>query len=78
MDGPEQVWSLRPAEDGENAVRSREVRPPTVTHYVPWDAPGKRFVTALCGVHITRREHANKPTCPTCAAMQAEHEARDI
>lgn len=57
---------------------SEDHAPVAVTHYVPWDAPGKRLVQALCGAHITRREHANQPTCPTCAAKQYEHENRDI
>jgi hypothetical protein len=45
-----------------------------LSHYVVWDAPGGRLVRALCGLLIRRREHANAPTCPTCAQLLAERE----
>ena len=46
-----------------------------LSHYVIWDAPGGRLVRALCGLLIRRREHANQPTCPTCAKLLAAREA---
>jgi hypothetical protein len=46
-----------------------------LSHYVLWDAPGGRLVRALCGLLIRRREHANAPTCPTCAQLLAAREA---
>jgi hypothetical protein len=46
-----------------------------VTHYVVWDQVGGRLVRALCGLLIRRREHANQPTCPTCAKLLAERES---
>jgi hypothetical protein len=47
---------------------------PRVTHYCDWDVPGVRWVRALCGAIIARREHSNTPTCPTCAAVLARRE----
>jgi predicted RNA-binding Zn-ribbon protein involved in translation (DUF1610 family) len=46
------------------------LRVPT-THYCDWDARGKRAVRAICGAIISRREHTNAPTCPTCTEVLA-------
>jgi hypothetical protein len=43
-----------------------------VTHWVDWDAVGRRRVRALCGVWIRRTDHANDPTCPTCRQLLAQ------
>jgi hypothetical protein len=42
---------------------------PIVTHWIPWDARGRRLVRALCGVLLARRDHANDPTCPECRRL---------
>jgi hypothetical protein len=42
-----------------------------LSHYCPWDAPGRRVVQAHCGIYIRRTEHDNDPTCPECRRVLA-------
>jgi len=48
---------------------------PFATHWVRWDDPGIRKRFTLCGRLIDIRDHSNDPTCPTCKAILAAHEA---
>ena len=50
--------------------------PTRLTHFVPYDAPGKRIAMALCGKHVDpRRDHDKEPTCDGCKTRHAELEA---
>ncbi len=50
--------------------------PVPTMHFVPYDALGVRFARALCGTLVRRQfEHANEPTCATCATLVAEQNA---
>lgn len=49
-------------------------RPAPITHFVEWDAPGRRLVRAICGTWTSRLDHA---MCPTCRDCQRELEARE-
>ena len=52
---------------------------PAITHWVPYDAPGRRLARARCGALVDRdRDHCNEPTCHTCARLTAEYEALEI
>lgn len=44
---------------------------PHYTHYVDWDAPGFRWVRAVCNALMSRDQHTNDPTCPHCQDVLA-------
>lgn len=48
----------------------------SVSHYVDWDAPGRRLARARCGKLVQRdREHSITPSCPDCKRLTEEQEA---
>jgi hypothetical protein len=59
-----------------------------MSHYIPYDAPGKFTARTLCGYYTDRRDvskgggHSNEPTCPTCkerlVAYHAEADFGDV
>jgi len=46
--------------------------PSTVTHFIPYDQPGRLRAGAIrkaaCGILIVNRAHTNEPTCLDCQA----------
>lgn len=50
-----------------------------ITHFVPWDSPGRFKAQAVCGAFVDkRRDHATQPTCPECVRRRAEYEALNL
>ena len=57
---------------------STSVQSPEPTHYVWWDQPGGRYVRAICGRLIRRRDHVNEPSCPHCQQILAERDRDNL
>jgi predicted RNA-binding Zn-ribbon protein involved in translation (DUF1610 family) len=47
----------------------------TYSHFIDWDALGRRTAKALCGTYVARVEHTNTPTCPRCQEALRYREA---
>jgi hypothetical protein len=44
---------------------------PAVSHFVPFDEPGRRSARALCGARVDRRASHWNPTCEACRQQLA-------
>jgi hypothetical protein len=49
-----------------------------LTHFIDYDAPGRRMTRAICGALVDWRDHRNDPTCPVCLARREQYEALEF
>lgn len=46
-----------------------------LSHFIPYDSPGRRRRMALCGATVDATDHADPPSCPDCRRALDEREA---